>query len=48
MALGVLAKAMGTSANPGVPTIEEGETSTGTDHQTAEVLSLGTPSEVLA
>jgi hypothetical protein len=44
MVLGVLAKAiMGTSANPGVPNIVEGETLTGTDLQTAEVLSLGTP-----
>jgi hypothetical protein len=48
MVLGILAKAMGTSANPGVPTIEEGETSTGTDHQTAEVPSLGTPPAILA
>jgi hypothetical protein len=48
MALGVLAKAMGTSANPEVPIIVEGETSTGTDHRTAAVLSLGTPSAILA
>jgi hypothetical protein len=48
MALGVLAKAMGTSASPEVPTIVEGETSTGTDHQTAAVLSLGKPPAILA
>jgi hypothetical protein len=48
MVLGVLAKAMGTSANPGVLTIEEGETPTGTDLLTAEVLSLGTPPAIPA
>jgi hypothetical protein len=48
MVLGILAKAMGTSANPGVPTIEEGETPTGTNHQTAEVLSLGMPPAIPA
>jgi hypothetical protein len=48
MVLGVLAKAMGTSASPRVPTIEEGETPSGTDHQTAEVLRLGTPPAILA
>jgi hypothetical protein len=48
MELGVLAKAMETSANPEAPTIVEGETPTGTDLQTAAVLSLGTPSAILA
>jgi hypothetical protein len=48
MVLGVLAKEVGTSASPGVPTIEEGKTLSGTDHQTSEVLSLGTPPAILA
>jgi hypothetical protein len=47
MVLGVLAKTMGTSANPEVPTIVEGKISSRTDHPTAAVLSLGTPSAIL-